>query len=141
MHRLLGKTLASVVQVGEDEIHFTTTDGIRFKMHHHEDCCECVYIEDICGDLDDLIGSPILVAEEVSSSGTDNLEHPLMKEEILKSILKQEKLLDYEDQESITWTFYKLDTNKGGVVIRWVGTSNGYYSESVSFDKLGSFKY
>jgi hypothetical protein len=112
MQRLLGKTLALVNLVRNDEIHFTTTDGICFKMHHESDCCEQVYIEDICGDLKDLIGSPILVAEEVSSTGTENLEHPIMKEEILKSILKQEKLLDYEDEESITWTFYKLDTNK-----------------------------
>jgi len=74
---------------------------------------------DIDGDFDDLIGSPLLMAEEISH---DN-ENP-------------EEVNVPEDQESFTWTFYKLATIRGAVTIRWYGESNGYYSEAVTFEKM-----
>ena len=77
---------------------------------------------DIVGDIEDLIGSPLLMAEEVTNEQNINpagVEVP-------------------EDQDSFTWTFYKLATIKGYVTIRWYGQSNGYYSESVSFEKIQS---
>ena len=112
VEELLGKTLAKIAQNGDDELYFTTTDGTTYKMFHFQDCCESVYIEDIIGDLDDLVGSPLLMAEEVTEAGED------------------------EYYESSTWTFYKFATLKGYVTIRWFGESNGYYSESVDFVKV-----
>ena len=107
---LLGRTLYKAESDGEAlTLFLSKTNYVRFQ--HHQDCCESVYIEDICGDLDDLVGSPLLEAEEVS---------------------------DYEGEdtgdESYTWTFYKFATRKGFVTVRWYGSSNGYYSESVSVD-------
>lgn len=125
---LQGKTLTAieVERQTDDFIKFHTTEGETFKMYHEQDCCESVNIEDICGDLDDLIGSPILVAEEVVHIGES-------------AEMKTRRLIDPsmpEPAESETWTFYKLDTAKGGVTIRWWGSSNGYYSESVSFRNI-----
>lgn len=116
---LVGKTLASISgNAGDDEMMFTTTDGEKYRMFHYQDCCEYVRIEDIDGDLSDLIGVPILVAEEV----TNEDESPFAD--------------DCCPPESFTWTFYKFATVKGYVTIRWLGTSNGYYSESVDFERV-----
>ena len=113
---LVGKTLDSVeVNDAKDEITFVTTDGETYQMYHDQDCCESVYIEDIVGDMQDLVGSPILLAESSSNS-----EDPPATE--------------YEP-DSYTWTYYKFATIKGYVDIRWYGSSNGYYSESVDFCK------
>ena len=109
---LKGKTLTSLKNEG-DELIFETADGETYRMYHEQDCCERVRIEDIVGDLEDLVGSEILMAEEVEG----------------------ESPADFEAYESYTWTFYKFATRKGYVDIRWLGESNGYYSESVSFIK------
>jgi len=121
--QLLGKTLTSVVKDKENtEIIFTVDDGTKYKMYHEQDCCESVSIEDINGDLNDLIGTPIITAEEVS-----NYE-PTSEEDVKRT----EEANEYG---SCTWTFYKLATIKGYVDIRWFGESNGYYSERVDFIK------
>ena len=110
-------TEISGLSEGSDEVTFTTYEGKQYFMYHSQDCCENVQIEDIIGDVDDLLNSPILEAEEVTS--TENPE----------GVTK-------EYQDSFTWTFYKLGTIKGHVTIRWYGESNGYYSESVNFREL-----
>lgn len=117
---LIGETLIRVTgAIGDDEMVFETASGRQFRMWHDQGCCESVTIEDICGDLSDLIGSPVLRAEESVSRDAPSDADPDR----------------YADSE--TWTFYKIDTAKGGVTIRWLGSSNGYYSESVEF---GEFK-
>lgn len=118
---LLGKTLVKiVVNDDDDEITFTDSTGRVYVMYHDQDCCESVHIESIVGDFNDLLGSPLLRAEEVVSD-----EAP--KDAIVDD--------DYP-LESETWTFYKLATVKGYVDIRWHGTSNGYYSEGVDFREV-----
>ena len=112
---LIGKTLTKIEQRGNDELYFYCSDGITYRMYHEQDCCVCVVIEDISGDLNDLLESPILMADEVS-----NLNEPAK---------------DKWD-ESFTWTYYKFATLKGYVTIRWYGESNGYYSESVDFEEV-----
>ena len=117
---LIGQTMASVENLGDSELLFTTTDGKKFKLHHSQDCCEAVSIESVVGDLADLVGEPMLVAEE--STSTENPQDA------------KPETLEYQD--SFTWTFYKFATRKGYVDVRWYGESNGYYSESVDFDTV-----
>jgi hypothetical protein len=115
----VGKTFSYVEAVrndGDDRIVFRTNDNEEIIMYHSSDCCESVYIEDINGDLDILVGEPILHAEESVSVN----EWP--------TGIPTPEWVD----DSYTWTFYRISTIKGTVVIRWFGSSNGYYSESVS---------
>jgi hypothetical protein len=131
---LVGKTLTEIKNNG-DELIFTVDDGTQYKMYHEQDCCEKVSIDDINGDLDDLIGTPILLAEEVSNEDFENAFASKFKE-VEGSYSKKDDEGNYEP-ESCTWTFYKLATIKGYVDIRWFGESNGYYSESVDFIQVG----
>jgi hypothetical protein len=111
---LVGKV---VVEASSDDeaIKLILDGGEHIHLVHQQDCCEDVYLDDVCGDLQDLVGSPLLVAEEVEGETS-----------------AMEGSGDYDTEDSYTWTFYKLDTAKGGIVARWFGSSNGYYSESVS---------
>lgn len=118
MSVLLGRTFIEIEKSPEnDSIVFKCLDGESFEMLHYQDCCENVTIEDIVGDLDDLLNSPVLRSDVATSE-----ENP---DGIQKGY-----------QDSFTWTFYHLATFKGHVTIRWYGESNGFYSESVSLRKI-----
>lgn len=101
-----------LVEADDWSLRFVCSEGI-FEFNHDQDCCESVGIESIIGDLQDLVGEPILLAEE--STGETPADYKF----------------EYEP-ESYTWTFYKFATRKGYVDVRWLGESNGYYSEEVS---------
>jgi len=118
MAQMLGKTFVQVTgSVGDGEMTFETAQGERFMFAHSQDCCESVDINDIVGDLQDLVGEPLLVAEEVQGeTPVDFVER---------------------DHESVTWTFYKFATRKGYVDVRWLGESNGYYGEGVDLFVTG----
>ena len=95
-----------------EEITFHTDNGI-YKMFHEQECSESVTLEDICGNIEDIIDTPILLADEETN-----------------------ECLDDDGYSPVTWTFYTLRTIKGTVTLRWFGTSNGYYSETVDFIKM-----
>jgi len=113
--KLFGKTAKIVKVKDSDEVIVTTVCGDIYKFFHCQDCCEQVNLEDFEGGVEDLVGGVILSAEEVEGV----YEEP-----------------DMNLEESFTWTFYKIETTKGGLWMRWLGKSNGYYSEDVDFIKL-----
>jgi hypothetical protein len=117
---LIGKTLVDIDNQDDESLIFTLDNEDQYIMYHDQDCCETVLLEDIAGDLGDLLNSPIVRAEEVTSvdKNPPGVSPP-----------------DQYRDESFTWTFYKLATVKGSVTLRWYGTSNGYYSEEVCFTK------
>lgn len=139
VNELLGKTLTKIEKNNvEDEIIFYAESGEIYKMYHYQDCCENVMIDDINGDLDDLIGSEITLSEEVSN---DEFEKEY-ENDFTGDGWEKENSNGECYPESHTWTFYKFATLKGYVDIRWFGSSNGYYSESVDFvkaDEYGNF--
>lgn len=113
-----GATLRAIngMEKGSDSITFEAEDGRVWKMYHCQDCCELVEIDDVVGEPEDLIGEPLLIAEEVSN--LDDLPpRP-------------------NANDSYTWTFYKFATIKGYVTVKWYGESNGWYSERVDFARV-----
>lgn len=115
MKRLIGQTILKIegLSVGSEEVMFFCKSGDAFKMYHEQGCFESVRVEDVCGNPEHLIGLEILESEELS-----NQKDP---ENYKKS------------DESYTFTFYRIATNRGAVVIRWLGESNGWYGEEVEF--------
>ena len=107
MNRFIGKTIVSVdgLEKGGNELVFKFSDGNECKLHHVQDCCENVEIEEFDGD-ECLIGNEIFGAEETTKDGES-------------------------EWGSETYTFYMIKTQKGTFHLRWIGSSNGYYSESV----------
>ena len=107
-----GKTvkLVSGLTVGSEDVQLQFTDGTTLRMYHEPDCCETVDIQQIDGEGSDLLGSPLEMAEIVSSGCSE---------------------CEYGDSQ--TWTFVKFGTVKGYVTVRWLGSSNGYYSEVPAF--------
>lgn len=111
---LKGRILSRVEQLGDDELRFYLNEDNYVRLYHNQDCCESVTIEDIVGDLDDLVGTPLLVVEERVSINEDGTKEQYC--------------------DSYTWTYYSFRTVKGSVDIRWYGSSNGYYSERVDIE-------
>ena len=106
---MVGKKITGIYY---DEDYFQIrTDDCVYAFYHEYDCCESVYLTQVDGISDKIIGSRIVIAEVVTDQ---------------KSVAGG----------SVTWSFYKIGTNKGMIDFRWQGESNGYYSETVDLIKI-----
>ena len=128
---MIGKTFISVERFQEgfkedkkDDIILFTGEDFVYKLYsegNDDGNCNEVIIDDIVGDLQDLVGSPLLVAELITSKhNSDKYSVPPGKKTC----------------GEWTWSFYKFATAKGYVDIKWWGDSNGYYSETAYFKRI-----
>ncbi len=114
---MIGKKIKSC-RISDDAkvVHFLCETGEHYVMQHHRDCCEDVYLCDVCGDINDIMrGAEVTSAFENSNELRDDPDPPF-------------------PSDGVTWTFYTIATLVGVVTLRWVGSSNGYYSERVDFE-------
>ena len=104
---LKGMTITAVIYNTDDESLWIHLNTHVLQMTHFQDCCETVHLADVVGNFEDLIGYPLL---EVSESIVD---------------------ITSANAESSTASYYNFKTLKSTVQLRWVGESNGCYSETI----------
>lgn len=124
----IGRVPTQIVgcEEGSDEFFIAFDDGGPcLKFSHDQGCCEYVSIHEVVGDPRDLIGNPLAVSDE-----PDNLDSIEDRREAGFDAKDDED----EGHESFTWTFYRFAGFGGSLFVRWFGTSNGYYSESVDIE-------
>lgn len=116
LNELIGKRIKTIkgLEKLSEEVRILTEDGNEYLFYHQQDCCESVSLADFELSAKILEGATIISAEVVTNSSNES-------EEV------------YESSDSWTWSFYKIETDKGGLWMRWFGESNGYYSEEVTF--------
>lgn len=106
---LVGSTIQSVTGLEKDsERLIIVTDKGTLSLLHRSLCCEKVSIVDFNGDVSDLIGGYVSVADK-------------------RTNMKDTRESYFRTQ----YTFYTIRTSKGDMDIRWLGRDNGYYSVSV----------
>ena len=106
---MVGKKVLGIYY-DEENFQILTDDGV-YAFYHEQSCCESVWLTQVDGISDKIIGSRIVIAEVVTDEKDTEYGH-------------------------ITWSFYKIGTNKGMIDFRWCGESNGYYSEAVDLVKI-----
>ena len=106
IEQIKGMTITAVVYKESGESLLIHLNTHVLEMLHHQDCCESVYLADVVGSFEDLIGYPLI---EVSESTVD---------------------IGNSDISS-TASYYNFKTIKASIQLRWVGESNGFYSETV----------
>lgn len=118
---LIGKTITSIVGAEKDcdRVTITCDAGAEFVMYHSQYCCESVQIFQVCG-----VPTPgrVITCRESDEKPEwcDVSNHCIVY--------------------SHTWTVYYFTVltpaGESSFAIAWLGESNGYYSEDVSFERV-----
>lgn len=112
LESLVGETLSYIDTDDSDEIMLTTTSGRKIHIYHQQDCCESVGIVDTVGNWHNLIGKVVIEAS------------------------KDFDECNGECCDSCTHTRLTFKVNDATVISKWIGESNGYYSEGVDIEEL-----
>ena len=111
---LVGKKITNIDDRCDGYL-FHTDDNKIYLMSHRQNCCESVGVQDISGNLQDLVG-------EVVSYADSDCETPPGE--------------DVSHYDSFTFTNFHIKSGQIYVKITWLGTSNGYYGEGVDFEEI-----
>lgn len=90
-------------------------------MTHFQECCEDVSLLDMSGCWEDIFDKTV--------TGAAKFTYPLSDKEA--STVKA-------DPSDAQWTFYQIETADSFIILRWLGSSNGYYGIEVGFEELTS---
>lgn len=122
LQELIGRTFYRVQYEKPEERIIFKSDYKSYALKHDQLCCSSAWVEDITGDLSDLEGSPVILAEK-----------------------RMDITLNEDKDGYIYWVFYEIATNKGSVTIRFCAPDN-YYSISVdlfevttSYDRINAY--
>ncbi len=135
IERMRGLTFREITGMHKhsDRVSFVSTEGRRFDFFHSPECCESVQVEDVAGDVRDLLDAPLVMAEVERCGDQDPPER------VQAFNLKMEQLFPGEQpykDDAWAWTFYKFGTVKGYVTVRWLGSSNGWYGVDVECEEI-----
>lgn len=123
LNELIGLTITEVHGLEKQSEQVILSAGDKhFEFYHEQDCCESVDLEDFEGDAEDLVGGLVIRAEEYDSD-SDYIK--------TRNLILNNPVLEPE-YGSATYTFYRISTTKGDLWMRWMGESNGYYSEEIT---------
>jgi hypothetical protein len=113
LSKMVGQTVERIEVVkgtwsDNDRVTFVLENGDKVTLHHYQNCCENVGIEE-CPNLTNVRG---LCTKAYESTNHNS------------------------DAECGMWTFYRFCVGEHDFEIRWYGESNGYYSVSVSVEYI-----
>lgn len=98
------------LHAGSEEVMIHFANGYCIRLYHMQDCCESVSLNDF--EVFEELKGPLLTFDETSNSSNDG------------------------EGESETWTFYNIRIGAGVLNLRWLGESNGYYSEAIDVEVI-----
>lgn len=115
LSELVGQHITNIkgLETHSTFVEIFTLEGNHYSFSHEQDCCEQVYLADFESDLENHENT-FVISIDVADSDTNSTD---------------------DDSTSI-WTFYKIQTNRGEIWLRFFRESNGYYGTRIDFHKI-----